>query len=42
MTGKEVKDIDNFQSITDNTKILGYDESADKYGLISVGKINQT
>ena len=39
---KEMKTVEDFQSINDNTKVLGYDASANKYGLISVGKINQT
>lgn len=39
---KEVKTVEPLQSITDNTQILGYDGTANKYGLISVGKINQT
>ena len=39
---KEMKTVEAFQSITDNTQILGYDGTANKYGLISVGKINQT
>lgn len=39
---KEVKSVEAFQSITDNTQVLGYDATANKYGLISVGKINQT
>ena len=41
-TFKEVKQVEQMQSITDNTQILGYDGTANKYGLISVGKINQT
>ena len=39
---KEMKTVEAMQSITDNTQILGYDGTANKYGLISVGKINQT
>ena len=39
---KEMKTVEPLQSITDNTQILGYDGTANKYGLISVGKINQT
>ena len=42
VTLKEMKEVEPFQSITDNTQILGYDGTANKYGLISVGKINQT
>ena len=41
-TFKEVKDVELFQSVNDNTRILGYDPTANKYGLISVGKINST
>lgn len=41
-TFKEVKNVETFQSVNDNTKILGYDPTANKYGLISVGKINST
>ena len=39
---KEMKTVEDFQSFTDNTKVLGYDGTSNKYGLISVGKINQT
>jgi len=39
---KEMKTVEPFQSITDNTQVLGYDPTANKYGMISVGKINQT
>lgn len=39
---KEMKTVEPFQSITDNTQVLGYDSVANKYGLISVGKINQS
>lgn len=39
---KEMKTVEAMQSITDNTQILGYDGASNKYGLISVGKINQT
>ena len=42
VTFKEVKTVEQMQSISDNTQILGYDGTANKYGLISVGKINQT
>ena len=42
VTFKEVKNVEQMQSINDNTQILGYDGNANKYGMISVGKINQT
>ena len=42
MEAQEVKDLDVFQSVNDNDQLVGYSPSAQKYGLISVGKINQT
>ena len=39
---KELKTVEPFQSITDNTKVLGYDPTSNKYGLISVGKISRS
>jgi len=42
MEAQEVKLLDELQSVNDNDKLVGYSPSAQKYGLISVGKINQT
>lgn len=39
---KEMKEVEPLQSITDSTQLLGYDSAANKYGLVAVGKINQT
>ena len=41
-TFKEGKELEKFQSINDSTELFGYDKTANKYGLISVGKITQT
>lgn len=38
----EMNGLEQFQSITDSTQLLGYSPSAEKYGLIAVGKIRQT
>ena len=40
--GQEGKDLDILQSVSDNDQLIGYSPTAQKYGLISVGKINQT
>lgn len=42
MEGQEIKGLEPFQSTNDNIGLLGYDAVSDKYGFISVGKINQT
>lgn len=39
---QEAKSMEALQSITDNTKVMGYDPTGNKYGLISVGKIKAT
>ena len=36
-----MNELDQFQSINDNDQLLGYSPSAQKYGLISVGKIHR-
>ena len=42
MDAQEMKLLDVLQSVNDNDQLVGYSPSAQKYGLISVGKINQT
>lgn len=42
LTFKEVKDIEQLQSVNDNDMLLGYSATGKKIGLISVGKINST
>ena len=42
MEGQEVKNLDALQSVNDNDQLVAYSPSGQKYGLISVGKINRT
>lgn len=39
---QEAKEMEQLQSIHDNTQVIGYDPTGNKYGLISVGKIKAT
>lgn len=42
MQGIELREVEPFQSVNDNDLLLGYSPSAQKYGVISVGKIHPT
>ena len=42
MVAKEAKEIEELQSINDNTQVLGYDKAGNKYGWIQVGKISSS
>ena len=39
---QEMNELDEILSPNDNDKLIGYSPSAQKYGLISVGRIHQT
>lgn len=38
----EVSTLESFQSVSDSTKVMGYDQSANKVGFISVGQLKST
>lgn len=42
MAAKEAKEIEDLQSINDNTQVLGYDKAGNKYGWIKVGQISSS